>query len=957
MICIILPIILCISSLFCILQLKTSYEMYQYNKILSDYGDYDFLIYDVSDEDYQKLSKCDSVQKVGKLYRIGAAEKNDVVVSYGVVDSCASDMLSINLIDGKYPEKDNEALVSKEYLTRIGIHPIVGNKINVNLSNNPKGEINNEFEIVGIFDKYRYINGSKELKWIYQAGDDSTDSAFPEIYLSEEATSINPTFGFFKNAVVFKVDITRELDDADIYREIQSGSGELGFLKKYFNDKALSCHNSRLINDLVLEWSSDDIDSANTMGYNNVTKRISNCTIKIDFLTVVILPLLSFTIIIIGISSVVSAMKTSIYDRKERFKTLSVLGMSAKQIISCMSLEILVWAFVGTFLGLISGHCIYSISLSILKGFPSAANANKFIRAITLSPYPFIALFIFLYIVLGIAFAIRSIKGKGNTRYNKRKHKIHGTISAINYLHKSDIVMKKNSIFSKIIIITLSFSVITSYIYVKECQKTDITYQNYDYPYGNYYAERDYYLCTTDDYFENHHESGISPQYLERIANFDCVNGVYASIINCSSKLVYDESNQIAIKLNNHLSEALQKGRYSPDEYDYASDVEILNEIGYKENEQLFCTPTIGISDNFLEQLVQYVIAGEINIQKIKSGDEVILLQSMLASGDPLYEEYRKLGLSPPSSSAFDLTEVFSIGDVLPLSDVVYNDEIDSNNDINFNSVEYYKLGRSGNRANFSPEIGAIVKIDDEDMRNLISYMGCDGKQPLFNIICSVDSFTAWNLPDRNYSRLYVDVKPDDDYMSFEAFWNQIIEKAEKTHFESSFEILKSIEDTERLNANIFYAVFLVLFFNGILGIVFAVSYSCRIHLKKFTQLYQLGIKKKYFYLYESKSIIATVIASEMIVWGLFAIIQYYMTRLQIRMDEYLSSHMALEGRLLYLSELLPMKATWFRMDLLLKPSILLSVCLITIVIVVIIIQFRDIKVRRKHHGKGRKSM
>ena len=81
------------------------------------------------------------------------------------------------------------------------------------------------------------------------------------------------------------------------------------------------------------------------------------------------------------------------------------------------------------------------------------------------------------------------------------------------------------------------------------------------------------------------------------------------------------------------------------------------------------------------------------------------------------------------------------------------------------------------------------------------------------------------------------------------------------------------------------------------------------------------------------------------------------MTRLQIRMDEYLSSHMVLEGRLLYLSELLPMKATWFRMDLLLKPSILLSVCLITIVIVVIIIQFRDIKVRRKHHGKDRKNM
>ena len=132
----------------------------------------------------------------------------------------------------------------------------------------------------------------------------------------------------------------------------------------------------------------------------------------------------------------------------------------------------------------------------------------------------------------------------------------------------------------------------------------------------------------------------------------------------------------------------MQKGRYSPDDFDYDSDVEILNEIGFNPNEQLFCTPTIGISDDYLEQLSQYVVEGEIDIQKIKSGEEVILLQSLLASDDPLYEEYKKFGLSPPSSSGFDLTEVFRIGDELPLSDVVYDSATDSNNDINSNSIE-----------------------------------------------------------------------------------------------------------------------------------------------------------------------------------------------------------------------------------------------------------------------------
>lgn len=927
--------------------------MYQFNKVLINYGDYDFMIYDVSDEDYQKMSNCDSILQTGIVNRIGIASTDETnLVSYGIADENAYDMLSICLINGRYPEKENEIAASKEYLIKAGIQPVIGNTIEIELSGHGEKTNNQEFQIVGIFDKYRYVDGNKEIKWLYQDNEDSADFSFPEIYLANNTPSLpDSSFDFFKNAVVFNVDTTGDRDDYDIYYEIQGENGELGFLCKYFNDKAKICHNSRLINDLVLNWSSNDTESANTMGYNNITNRISDGTIKKDFLTIVILPLLSASIIIIAICSVISAMKTSIFDRKERFKTLSILGMSAKQMIICMSLELLMWSFIGTILGVIFGNCIYYIALIILHDFPSAYDADKFIKAITLSPYPFIFLFILLYVVLGFFFILISIKSKNKSRITKKNNRIHGSISAIYSLQKSDKLMRKNSIFSKIIIVTLSFSVVISYVYVTECQKNDSSYQNYDYPYGNYYAERNYYQCKTDDYFENHHDSGINYQYLEDISHFNCVNGVYASIINCSSKLVYNFDDPIAIKLNKKVNDMIQKGRYLPDDIDYDSDVEILNEIGYASTEQLFCTPTIGLSDEYLEVLKQYVTFGEINIEKIKSGEEVVLLQSPLAKDDPLYAEYKKAGLSPPSDSFFDLTEVFSIGDELPLSDIIYDTDTDLNNEINSNNLIYYQIGRNAFRQDFSSKIGAIVKIDDDNLRNLISYMGCDGKLPFFNIICSYDSFSNWNLPDKNFSRMYADVSPRDDFLDFETFWNKMSENVQKTNMESSFDILNSIQEVNRLNSNIFFTVFLVLFTNGILGIIFTVSYSCRLHHSKFTQLYQLGIKKRYFYLYESMNLLITIIISQITMWGVFALIQFYMSELQRKMDEYLSSHMSLEGRLLYLSELLPMKATWFRMDLLLKPTLLLACCLIIIILFTIVIQFHNIRIRRKTHG------
>jgi hypothetical protein len=110
---------LCIAILFCGFNFKISYEMYQYNNELEAYGDYDFLFYDLTDEEFNKIETSEIVTKSGRMQRVGTGITDDeAYYIIGTIDENASSMLSVTKEESKLPKEKNDVLISKELLQK-----------------------------------------------------------------------------------------------------------------------------------------------------------------------------------------------------------------------------------------------------------------------------------------------------------------------------------------------------------------------------------------------------------------------------------------------------------------------------------------------------------------------------------------------------------------------------------------------------------------------------------------------------------------------------------------------------------------------------------------------------------------------------------------------------------------------------------------------------------------------
>jgi hypothetical protein len=116
---IVISCILCIAILFCGFNFKISYEMYQYNNELEAYGDYDFLFYDLTDEEFNKIETSEIVTKSGRMQRVGTGITDDeAYYIIGTIDENASSMLSVTKEESKLPKEKNDVLISKELLQK-----------------------------------------------------------------------------------------------------------------------------------------------------------------------------------------------------------------------------------------------------------------------------------------------------------------------------------------------------------------------------------------------------------------------------------------------------------------------------------------------------------------------------------------------------------------------------------------------------------------------------------------------------------------------------------------------------------------------------------------------------------------------------------------------------------------------------------------------------------------------
>ena len=124
----------------------------------------------------------------------------------------------------------------------------------------------------------------------------------------------------------------------------------------------------------------------------------------------------------------------------------------------------------------------------------------------------------------------------------------------------------------------------------------------------------------------NRHDAGIIPSFPESVENNPNVEKAWSVIMNESTRLVFAEEPEEGLKkllgdrsLNYRSSDdpRINEGK--------VAEASIFKHMGYDSPVYMYELPTVGLTKNEMSALNGDVLSGEISIDKIKSGEEVVL--------------------------------------------------------------------------------------------------------------------------------------------------------------------------------------------------------------------------------------------------------------------------------------------------------------------------------------------
>lgn len=237
--------------------------------------------------------------------------------------------------------------------------------------------------------------------------------------------------------------------------------------------------------------------------------------------------------------------------------------------------------------------------------------------------------------------------------------------------------------------------------------------------------------------------------------------------MNNSTRLTYSTADENAAILLDEFS--LRSTDYTDDEMGIAmkeSENAMIESIGYSENEAVYAIKSIGITAEDLTAYEENIVSGQINIDKLLTGEEIIF--------------------AVPESSVNLYTEFFKTGTQIPLSDVVLSDEEDMYDfnqfipDENIDSVKSYSIGK---RKDITTNIGAIISVSSDDTITTGS----------FSVICSDEAFSIWGLQDIKYTKVCIELSEDVNTKAADSDWYQKISACKGIFTNSTINIQNEI--------------------------------------------------------------------------------------------------------------------------------------------------------------------
>ncbi|MBR1764310.1 MAG: FtsX-like permease family protein [Ruminococcus sp.] len=836
-------LVLGVSALCCTALLIRSEKQAVLEEELRLLGDYDLIAYDLPDSAAEEIRADSRVTAFGKYYRLGYSEgaSGARVNAAAFGDKQSRDIYHMTCSKGHYPENAEEVALDSAAAKALGISPYPGERLSLSLYS-PKGSLisKKEYTVSGIFEA---SNSMLYGGWL----------RYPSCY-AENEYEMPGAFFFNDNSPAFSG------SKATVFLQADASQADALFdrLSELSNTKADRpngrCFAYSYVLGNVLELYTDHGEiSEQTIGW-----AVENGDTVRDFYSGILMPVFTAIVFIIVVLCVVGITGNIIRDRRESFAILSSLGLDGRSLRAYIACDLTLTAALCTAVGLGLGCLLHMGMISLLNrlydlklqfGF----SCSKYVNAVTFSPVLLAVVTVMLCVAAAILISLIRIRGKTpsellaeSSRTRRRIIRPHRYKSWKRLIRKRIRLGSAGIALVSILVMGTALFGYTFFRALSDKNNNELKFEKEQAGLGewDYKAEKSDRSQMYIFNIENHHDNGISKEAYSRLAGQPFVKSIFGKMVNRSTRIAVKEGSMDKDRLSALRMYDLRpaRGSYSTTELakaDKEAEDAMISAIGYENDELIYSLPTVGLFDDGLEELEPRVTEGSIDLEKLRSGEEVLLVMT--------------------KSGYMSFKELYHAGDALPLSDIVLSDEEEQYDLGHFDPSEHaepvYRKNvmtddgfeveltayAFGERKDIAVKIGAVVVLDIDAAKKYMTPAAVGNYG--MNAFCSVEAFNAWGLKDDRLTDVFVGLDDISSVNKADLYWYDMLSRTKGMTSHSTAEITAGMNRGTRKIMSVYYCMMIILISTAAVTIAIGLYTGIRIRSSKFAVLRACGME------------------------------------------------------------------------------------------------------------------
>lgn len=610
---IVLAMVFSSSVTFLISAMKNSFKEIRAER----YGNQSFILLNTSEEEIHKAKENKAVGNAGMAHLVGSLKSGDEDSKYeikvGWFDDASEELANPILIEGRMPTASNEIAVEKLSLSKLGITAKVGDEIEIDFyPQNGDGAMAEghraTYKLVGILkDKYSYVSG--------------------RLYM--------PKFEYIPSAFVCK------------NTDIEPGGKEKVICYGQFFDNRETKHNLRKLCAFLESNGHEEIESIKNCLYFDASNTIPG---DIDIAENGAFSIAIVTVMLIASCLVIAnSFNSNLNERKKQIGVFRAIGATKQQIHRMFAREALIIALIATPVSCIISSLIVKTVLHFMgEMYIFKLNAWVVILAV---------IFCILCVMVSASIPlfsasritpIQSIRNIENTRkLNKKKIKSKSKFDVPSILAKRSLTFSKGKqiAVSVILIVAIVGSgyAMSYYSYQKDYIASQMTESDYHLEIG-YGRTHRYVNYSTENYGFTEQDRRFIEEN-EYIGDGDGIKMGEASLI-----MPIDTSDYRKEVSEQYYSDyyfyspgaVMNESNYSEHRFfkrDDSPDVRKMKEL--LETDEYISTRIYSHDADNLKSLEKYVYDGKIDVDKINSGEEIILYAPKKVGATLITDEFQ----------------------------------------------------------------------------------------------------------------------------------------------------------------------------------------------------------------------------------------------------------------------------------------------------------------------------